>query len=516
MVISDAQAGGKQGRSTVDHILVIKQLIRNAKALKKPIYLPFFDVSKAYDKASFEAILFSAHERGLNGNNWQLMKELNTNLTAQVRTKFGNTRDIIIGGVLKQGSADACLLYAGHIDDITPPLERENLGIVVNNEGETIPALLWVDDIVGAETEPLKVQTILNIIDDLASMYRIEFGEDKSKIMVVGGNANTPRPDFFMGDMKLEYCESYKYLGEHLNSKNNMDDHIKETKRKVEAAYQTILTVSHDRNFRGIQLETIWKLLETSVQSIILYASETWEPTKLEFRKLNSIYEAIIKRILMTPVTTPREALFLETGLLDIEHLSYVKRINMYVRLSKNPSDLHKKILKGQGDNWWSRTEKIMQRFEIGLDILNMPVNKGKELIKCQIRKHFFYTILDAYETKSKIRYLIDNAKGDLFYRKPYLQKLSRRDASVIFKTRCRMTKVKMNYKGKKQNLTCRLCGLVEETQDHVLFGCSKNNLDPNITLIKENVFEENDIQSLRRTASALNKILKPFQDQSI
>ena len=188
----------------------------------------------------------------------------------------------------------------------------------------------------------------------------------------------------------------------------------------------------------------------------------------------------------------------------------------MYVRLSKNPSDLHKKILKGQGDNWWSRTEKIMQRFEIGLDILNMPVNKGKELIKSQIRKHFFYTILDAYETKSKIRYLIDNAKGDLFYRKPYLQKLNRRNASTIFKTRCRMTKVKMNYKGKKQNLTCRLCGLVEETQDHVLFECSKNNLDPNITLIKENVFEENDINSLRKTASAITKILEPFQDQSI
>ena len=36
-------------------------------------------------------------------------------------------------------------------------------------------------------------------------------------------------------------------------------------------------------------------------------------------KKLNQILDKVIKRILMTPDSTPREPLYIETGLLDIE-----------------------------------------------------------------------------------------------------------------------------------------------------------------------------------------------------
>ena len=34
--ISDAQAGGKEGRSTVDHLLILKEVIRMKKVKKQP------------------------------------------------------------------------------------------------------------------------------------------------------------------------------------------------------------------------------------------------------------------------------------------------------------------------------------------------------------------------------------------------------------------------------------------------------------------------------------------------
>ena len=40
--------------------------------------------------------------------------------------------------------------------------------------------------------------------------------------------------------------------------------------------------------------------------------------TKKEERKINQIQENIIRRILMVPQSTPTEALYMETGLLDI------------------------------------------------------------------------------------------------------------------------------------------------------------------------------------------------------
>ena len=68
ITISDAQAGGKKGRSTTDHILVVKELTQIAKRQKKPLYVFFLDVTKAYDKAWLDAILYSANKRGLSGH----------------------------------------------------------------------------------------------------------------------------------------------------------------------------------------------------------------------------------------------------------------------------------------------------------------------------------------------------------------------------------------------------------------------------------------------------------------
>ena len=310
MHISDAQAGGKKGRSTCDHILAVKELIDISKKLQKPLYTVFLDVSKAYDKAWLDALLYSAYNRGLRGNTWQLIKELNSDLSAKVRTKHGNTREIRLNNVMRQGGVSATHLYSGHIDDTTVLSKKLNLGVTVNSHGDLIAVIHWVDDIFGAETNPRDFQKLLDAINEIRNRYHIEFREEKSKVMIIGGKKDTPRPIFKIGDITLEYTEKYKYLGEVINSKNNLENQIEELEKKIEGAYQTILKVAKDRVFKNIEMETIWKLLETSIQAIILYGSETWNPRKKDWAELNKLQDSLIKRILMTPITTPTEALY--------------------------------------------------------------------------------------------------------------------------------------------------------------------------------------------------------------
>ena len=42
-------------------------------------------------------------------------------------------------------------------------------------------------------------------------------------------------------------------------------------------------------------------------------------------------------------------------------------------------------------------------------------------------------------------------------------------DAQLVFKLRCRVTGVKINMRGKYDNLECEACGLEEETQQHII-----------------------------------------------
>ena len=72
----------------------------------------------------------------------------------------------------------------------------------------------------------------------------------------------------------------------------------------------------------------------------------------MEKKKLNQMLDNIIKRILKTPTSTPREALYIETGLLDIETIDDKNRITMGERLEKKqqqPTERNNKLTRREG-----------------------------------------------------------------------------------------------------------------------------------------------------------------------
>ena len=114
-----------------------------------------------------------------------------------------------------------------------------------------------MDDVVLVSHDPEEIQEMLNITNEIAGRYHIEFGKEKSKVLKIGKKKT--RPKFRLGDLELEYTEKYKYLGLTLNSSNNLKDHLMSTKGKTEAALQTILSIAGDKTFKNIEMGTIWE-----------------------------------------------------------------------------------------------------------------------------------------------------------------------------------------------------------------------------------------------------------------
>ena len=101
--MSDLQAGGKRGRATVDHIRIIKDLITTSKQRKGKPTVAFLDVTKAYDKAWLDAVMYVLHKQGVTNKLWNTLKQMNENLTARIKTIHGKTRPIIIKDSIRQG-----------------------------------------------------------------------------------------------------------------------------------------------------------------------------------------------------------------------------------------------------------------------------------------------------------------------------------------------------------------------------------------------------------------------------
>ena len=85
------------------------------------------------------------------------------------------------------------------------------------------------------------------------------------------------------------------------------------------------------------------------------------------------------------------------------------------------------------------------------------------------------------------------------------MKKLTRKQASTIFKARTRMIKVKGNYKNGYPDLTCRACQKDHETQAHVLYECKKLNPDTPISDMTETCTNENNPD-----ITILNNLINP------
>ena len=450
--------------STTDHILKIKELINHNKTNKQNTYITFLDVTKAYDKAWLDAIMYVMNKQGCDGATWDLTDRLNQNLTATIRTKHGMTRPININNSIRQGGVLAVTQYATLMDEINTEINRAKCTTqtILTPTQHAYKA----DDVAIITNNIEDQQTLLSITNTTANKYRIQFGQEKSKLLIIGKD-NT-NPTIKLGDMTvtIDTSETYKYLGEILNTKNNINDHIKEIERKTEAALQSALYIAGDDNYQGIEMETIWTLIESCIIPIITYGSETWDINQNQTKRLNRILDNIIKRILNLPQSTPRECLYYELGTLDIEHRIITKRLNYAATLLiKNPENLRETLQAPNPKSWIQKT--IQQARSVGLDLNTLRHISAKDrkiLLKESITKSMNGKHNTEGQNKSKFKFLTTNSETRRSGKPSYLYKLPKEQARAIFMARTRMIKVKTNDKNMYPNSICRGCGHTEDT----------------------------------------------------
>jgi hypothetical protein len=508
--ITEAQAGGKKGSSTIDHLIVLGDLITSAKNQGKSIYITYLDVTKAYDKAWIEAIMYILHKEGLKDNHWTIVKRINENLTARIKTKHGLTRKIAIKDSLRQGGVLSVLCYGAQMDEINKEIEKLDLTMPIQGTDKKVGCLLWVDDVLLATTEAETQQQQLDTTNEISGRYHIEFGKDKSKTMTIGKDKS--RREFKLGDMDIEYQEKYTYLGLVKNDKDTISDHIKKLKGLAECKYQKMVALMGNTAFQGIEMEVAIEYCKKCIMPIITTGCEAWAPTKSNYKELNRIMDNILKRLLKTARSTPREVLYMETGLADPETIIRTNRINYEYKIRKSDNETMKAIMNSDLKNGWAECNKAIKE---ETDTATIDWSQSKYIVKKEVKekmkRHFKETLEKTAKEKSKVQTMIRKSQEWTPYTaRVYMSKLNRTQTSQIFKARTRMLNIKDNMRGAyKENMTCRICNTVEvETQKHIFEECSKLHEQSDMKISDEELYTE-DIETLIKTANKVTRIME-------
>ena len=413
-------------------------------------------------------------KNGITEKNLEMMRKMNTGLTARIRTKHVLTRKINIKDSIRQGGVLSVIEYATLMDEITKEIQKRKQGIKMDN-GETLANLLWMDDVALIHENLKELQEVMNTTNHVALTNHIEFGAAKCKVVK---NGPGKKSQISLNGQILEEVAAYKYLGDMINNKGGqIEDQIIALKGKIHAATQEIIAETRNKEFKGMKMAAIWELVETIIIPIITYGSESWEPKKKEIAQIETIFNKALKTIPQFPDQTPTAILLAETGFLTIEmnvnkkKIMHANRVLTKVLLLNQGSSLEEPGLiqqLTQGNNIWREgIRKLQEEYSITDETLQGNKETLKKIVYSENRSKFKKYIIKEAEGKSKVKHWLDMREGEIPQRRAnYLKTMTRKQCTSIIKVRTRMVPVKANYGDRYQDKICRLCQ-EEETQKH-------------------------------------------------
>uniref|UniRef100_A0A3B3HD99 Reverse transcriptase domain-containing protein n=1 Tax=Oryzias latipes TaxID=8090 RepID=A0A3B3HD99_ORYLA len=136
---------------------------------------------------------------GINGQFYKAIKALYKALLACVQVNDLKTGWFSSPFAVKQGDVLSPTLFSIYVNDLAQEIKKTNLGIDINSWNLT--------------DEEIKLQGMLNTMNDWCNKWRLTINNDKTQIV----HFRKPLPQsnflFYFGKTTLMYTDTYKYLG---------------------------------------------------------------------------------------------------------------------------------------------------------------------------------------------------------------------------------------------------------------------------------------------------------------
>src|SRR4051812_6815371 len=110
--VTKNQFGFLPGRSTMEAIFLVRQLMERYWEQKKDPHMVFIDLEKAYDKIPWNVMWWALEKHKVPTNYINLIKDIYDNVVTSVRTSDGDIDDFPIKIGLHQGSTLSPHLFA--------------------------------------------------------------------------------------------------------------------------------------------------------------------------------------------------------------------------------------------------------------------------------------------------------------------------------------------------------------------------------------------------------------------
>jgi hypothetical protein len=326
-LLCDEQAGFRVGRSTLEHLFTLHELMGSRRERGLPTFLAFLDARRAYDRVWRSGLRLKLWKGGVRGRMFHMLDSMLGDLRRRVVVDGGQSEPFSTSIGLAQGAVLSPLLYAIFINGLAEVLKSRGLGI--DAWGRTVPLLLYADDIVLLASTPQELQVMLDVTSAYARSWQFRFNTKPGKsnaVVVPDTKANLQAAEeahLHLGDGPLHLSREYKYLGVECG-RTGAGCWSSFLSRACRGAMQKVhkLAYAVSSGNRPLRLDTAVHLFNAYVRPSWEYACGLWGAmlSKAGIGTLESVQAAFAKRVLRLGSTPVAHAyLRAELGLLPVE-----------------------------------------------------------------------------------------------------------------------------------------------------------------------------------------------------
>ena len=468
--ISPYQTGGVKGKTTVDHIMVLSEIIRRNRKMGRKTYVVFGDAVKCFDKLWLKDSLMEMVKAGCNLQDIQMMYKLNEETEITVETPLGQTESTYIGETVKQGTVLGPEMCCVTIDQVNNIGENQEKAV-----GEVMVGILvFVDDVMSAGTAE-EIRKAIRNFAEMEKLKKVTYGLKKTKYMIMntGKELDEEIAEKVKGGMVGETAE-YKYVGLWLNKEGNLKLHIENKKKKIKGQISAMKSLASYYNVGDVFVLVRLQLFEVCIIPSILYNIEGWNHlTKKELAQLEMIQHQALCTLLDLPKTTPYIALLNEVGMWRMEERLSYRRIMLYHNIvHSEETRLIKKMIEQQEReeedfSWYVVTKENMKRLEIDITtVKDLSKSQLKNMVKTRITERMKGIAIATKNGSTKMRF----SSCSSFQMKSYVKFGDGNSILQTLKTRLNMWEVYGNFKGNyRLPRLCPHCQKEDDTTEHLI-----------------------------------------------
>lgn len=209
--ISEDQNGFTPGRSCVDNLFVLQQVLEKMTAKGEEVHLAFIDLEKAYDSVPRSKLWEALRIIGVSAELTALIKELYKNNVAYVKNGKELSEPIETTKGLRQGCSLSPLLFNVYIEVVLERWKRTigRMGIPINDDYLT--SLHFADDQVVIAQDAYDLEYMIKRLYQEYSNWGLSVSLRKTEYLVT--NSDSLFQVLINDDVAIKQVDSFKYLG---------------------------------------------------------------------------------------------------------------------------------------------------------------------------------------------------------------------------------------------------------------------------------------------------------------